>query len=426
MFDLPSPIDPPGMTPQAMLEAIAECETRVRAAQARQLELIAGFAASQREEFANDDPDIVERAVGMEVGAAVGASIGSGRLLAADADVLTAAPPAVLDALKSGRIGMFAARQIVAATRAVPCEIAAALDAELAEEAAELLPGQVRSAAEARLAAADPTAAARRAELARADKRVWFQPQPDAVARIGATLPAEQALACWHALDDYARGRRADGDQRTIDEIMSDTFVERITGAIRAERSYEVELQLVMTDRSLFGQAEAPADLSGYGAVPADLARRLSTEPKASVWVRRLLTDPIDATMMTIDTKRRRFAGPVRELIMIRDRRCRNPRCDAQIRDADHRVDWAGNGSTSAANGDGYCQRCHHLKDHSGIAVNRLPALPGEPDAHKITWTGPSGKTYASLAPPALGHGSLTLHQISHRRALARAHDEPD
>jgi hypothetical protein len=398
------------------LARLAGCEAQIRALQAEQLELAAEVARLRREEFADDDRPTVERAIAMEVAAAMRSSAGSADCFVADADALTGRHPAVLTALRAGRVGLYAARQIAAATECLADERALALDEALAEEAAQLLPGQVRAAADARAAAADPDAAANRAQAARARRRVWVKPHQDAVATLGATLPAEQALACWHALDDHARGRRADGDDRGIDAIMSDTLVERITGAARADASPAIELQLVMTDTALLGAAATTAELVGAGAIPSDLAKQLTRD--ADAWVRRLLTDPIDATVTAIDTRRRRFTGAARELILIRDRRCRSPLCNAVVRDADHRIQWSAGGQTAPSNADAYCQRCHHLKDHPAITVTRRPDPTRPSDAHKIVWTTPSGRQHQSLAPPALGHGTPTLHQLQHRRTL--------
>jgi Domain of unknown function (DUF222) len=240
----------------------------------------------------------------------------------------------VLAALADGRIGLFAARQCAAATEAARALIGPNVDAALAEEAAQLLPGQVKAAADARVAALDPDAAARRADQARARRDVWVMPRSDGVAVLGATLPAEQALACWTALDDHARGRRADGDDRPIAQIMSDTLVERVTGANRAETPANVELQVVITDQTLLGASDQPATLAGYGPLPAETALKLSANARA--WVRRLLTDPLTGSVADADRRRRRFTGGLRDLIRIRDRRCRNPVCDAPIRDVDH------------------------------------------------------------------------------------------
>jgi hypothetical protein len=198
---------------------------------------------------------------------------------------------------------------------------------------------------------------------------------------------------------------------------MSDTLVERLTGATRAAAPAAVELQVVLTDRALLGADDQPALLAGHGPIPAAVAARLSADARA--WVRRLLTDPLTGAVCDADARRRRlFAGAARDLVKIRDRRCRNPVCDAPIRDLDHRLEHAAGGPTTPANADSYCQRCHHLKDHPAITVARTPAPHAAPDAHRITWTTPTGTPHHSLAPPALGHGTPTLEQLKYRGGL--------
>jgi hypothetical protein len=126
----------------------------------------------------------------------------------------------------------------------------------------------VREMADRRVAAADPDGAAKRARRARAEKNVFHAKRPDTMGLLGANLPAEQAAACYEALDHDARGKRADGDQRSIAHIMCDTLVERLTGARRATDAYTIELQVVLTDEALLGTDTTTAELVGYGVLP--------------------------------------------------------------------------------------------------------------------------------------------------------------
>jgi Domain of unknown function (DUF222) len=414
------------MTPARLLDEIAACERRVRAVQARQLQLIAQFAAAQRDGLARGECEQTERAIGMEVAAAIGASIATARAWVGDADTLTGRLPAVLEALAQGRIGLFAARQCAAAAEAVHRGLLTPdVDHALAEEAAQLLPGQVKAAADARVAALDADAAARRADEARARRDVWVMPKPDGVATLGATLPAEQAVACWQALDSHARGRRADGDDRPIAQIMCDTLVERVTGATRAEAPAGVELQVVITDQTLLGASDSPATLAGYGSIPADTALKLSAEAQA--WVRRLLTDPLTGSVTDADRRRRRFTGALRDLIRIRDRRCLPgrlaPAAPAPARQTRQREVHSGCPRAPSRQPE-LTSRCESCR---GGETNRAPETLDPPRAS----TGPTLETrptahspartrrpYHSLAPPALGHGTPTLEQLRHRRAL--------
>ena len=56
-----------------------------------------------------------------------------------------------------------------------------------------------------------------------------------------------------------------------------------------------VEVDLVMTDRTMLTDDPTPAHVAGYGPIPAGVARDLVRDTKANVWVRRLFTSLADA-----------------------------------------------------------------------------------------------------------------------------------
>ena len=70
-----------------------------------------------------------------------------------------------------------------------------------------------------------------------------------------------------------------------------------------------------MTSDALLGRSDEPAKLPGHGPLPPSWPAASSpTSPgsEARVWVRRLLTDPIDDSVATIDTRRADSTGPWR------------------------------------------------------------------------------------------------------------------
>ncbi len=118
-----------------------------------------------------------------------------------------------------------------------------------------------------------------------------------------------------------ARNRRP----RSLGQLKADTLVERITG--RTGGLNGVEIQLVMTDRTLFQADSEPARLPGYGIVPAGWARTLltntgtgstgsttgpartagtagttGTEPAIATWLRRLYTAPGTGELVAMDS----------------------------------------------------------------------------------------------------------------------------
>ena len=109
----------------------------------------------------------------------------------------------------------------------------------------------------------DPESAVRAAEENRSRRFVQVRPSTmTGMALLTAPLPVEQAVARWEALDKHARAARADGDPRTVSQIMADTLVERVTGQTRA-CDVAVEVSLVMTDQTLLGMDDRPQPSPG-------------------------------------------------------------------------------------------------------------------------------------------------------------------
>ena len=200
---------------------------------------------------------------------------------------------------------------------------------------------------------------------------------------------------------------------------MADTFVTRVTGQATAD-AVPVEVQLVMTDRALFAGDTAPAQLPGYGTVPAAVGPRPAHPSRAAsqsaddppdhqkrVWLRRLYTHPDTGALVGMDSTRRTFDGGLRRYLLTRDAgTCRTPWCDAPARHLDHIHDHAQGGPTTAGNGQGLCVRCNHTKQLPGFTATTLTdpgdqtRQPGAP--HTVHLTTPTGHTYTSHAPPLL------------------------
>ena len=148
---------------------------------------------------------------------------------------------------------------------------------------------------------------------------------------------------------------------------MCQTLVERVTGLAHAD-SLGVEVGLVMDAPTLIGDDGEPVDLVGYGPISPDVADDfIAKAPCASI--RRLLVDPVDGTLVVREPRRRHFDRPTHAHIRTRDRRCRQPGCDAKIRDGDHIHEYADGGLTVAANGQGLCERSHTIKSLPGWVV---------------------------------------------------------
>ncbi|MGH3721527.1 MAG: DUF222 domain-containing protein [Pseudonocardiaceae bacterium] len=146
-------------------------------------------------------------------------------------------------------------------------------------------------------------------------------------------------------------------------------------------------VSVVVPITMLLGLDDQPAELVGYGPIPAELAREIAAP---GTW-RRLLTDPASGTLL--DYGRTTYTPPagLADFVRARDLYCRNPICGqrAATADLDHTVPYP-DGETSEHNLHASCRHHHRLKTH----------IPGwQVDQHsddRITWATPTGHTYIS------------------------------
>lgn len=395
------------------LDSIGDLQRRICGLQAEQVRQVAAFV-EQRNSL---DADLgipmspgQYRSLIAEVSLVCYLSTLTAQSLVADCYDLATKHPYTLAALTEGKLNLTTARAVARETRLLPDPAQQALaDRVIAEEAVDVPPNKVRGLVERRVIEIDPNAAARKAATERADRHVSCTAGTPGTAHLEAYLPAEQAAACWHALDDHARSLRAAGDSRSISHLMCDTLVERITGITEPD-DIKVHLNLVMTDATLFGADDKPAELTGCGPLPAPVARLIATT--GNTWVKRLYTDPVDGTLTAADPKRRRFDGALRDFVRIRDQHCRGINCASPIRDIDHPVEYAAGGPTTAENSQGLSKNCHTVRDHPLVKV------APESDTGAIIWTTPTNRTFRSLPPPVLGAGATTADQRRHRHRI--------
>ena len=262
--------------------------------------------------------------------------------------------------------------------------------------------------------ALDPETFTRRAAKAEKDRRVTLRPAPDTMCHLSGLLPVREGVAVYAALIKQADALRAQGDARSRGQIMADTLVERVTGQAAAP-NVPVEVNLVMSEQALLGDAatpgrETPAHVDGYGPVPAPVAREWLADPETKVWIRRLYTRGGDNALVTMDSKRRAFAGKLRRFITIRDQRCRTPWCDAPIRHVDHPKRHADGGPTHIENSQGLCEACNHAKDAVGWQARASgDGLVADHHAHRASLPkSDAAKSRGNSDPRGYPHGSTS------------------
>ena len=140
--------------------------------------------------------------------------------------------PELLGLVGTGRVSMAGLSRVLEKTIDLDSDTQHTVAAALAAEAERrvLTPGELGRAATRRVLAADPDAAARRVARARRNRSVRLADPVDGTAGIYAVLRAEEAVAIFTGLDKTARGMRAHGDDRSLDTLRADLFVDHLTG----------------------------------------------------------------------------------------------------------------------------------------------------------------------------------------------------
>jgi hypothetical protein len=397
-------LDPAG-NDAARADQIRLLEEIKSAAAAAQARVTVAFCASQRaEQLAAGVPaERADRGVAEQVGLAKRVSPFHARRYVGWAKILTAELPQTFEQLRAGSVPEWRAMLVARETAWLSREHRAVADAELAPRLEGY--GDQRTVAEAKRIGyrLDPDGYVERLQNAEKDRRVTLRPAPDTMARLTALLPVTQGVAAYAALCRAADSTTAAGDERGRGQIMADTLVQRLTGQATAE-AVPVEVNLVMSADTLLNPigpaADEPAEILGYGPVPAAWARRQLLPSRdggsAPVWLRRLFTRPADGQLVAMESRRRLFTAGQQTFLRLRDRTCRTPYCDAPARHADHITPAADGGATSLTNGQSLCAACNHAKQAAGWQQD--VAADGT-----ITTTVPTGHRYDSDPPPLPG-----------------------
>ncbi|MBW0014522.1 HNH endonuclease signature motif containing protein [Mycobacterium sp.] len=398
----------------ALIERIAELERLKSAAAAGQARAAAALDAARRAAEAARGVPAAQRGRGLasEVALARRDSPARGGRHLGFAKALVHEMPHTLAALECGALSEWRATLIVRESACLDVDDRRALDAELCADPAGLEgmgDARVVAAAKAIAYRLDARAVVERAAKAEQDRTVTIRPAPDTMTYVTALLPVAQGVSVYAAIKQAADSTF---DDRTRGQVMADTLVERVTGR-KAAVPTPIAVSLTISDQTLLGGDSAPADVYGYGPIPAAVARTMVAkavgDPRSRATLRRLYVHPRSGSLVAMESRARRFPRGLARFIELRDQRCRTPYCDAPIRHRDHAQPWARGGPTTADNGLGDCERCNYAKEASGW---RVATATGENGDHTAEFTTPTGKTYRSAAPPRAP--AIDIHTISH------------
>ncbi|MHA7306204.1 HNH endonuclease, partial [Arthrobacter sp. TMN-49] len=437
-----------------LIDVIAVLEEAKNAMAAAQAHAQTLFVAQQRldQARAGVPKDKLGRGIAHQLALARHESPHRGRQLGEFSEVLVREMPYTMRAFAQGRISEYKAGIIARETVFLSLADRAHVDQSICADPDTVgLLGNRELGVAAKKAAytLDPEAFVKRHEKAVGDRYVSLRPAADGMTYLSALIPLKQGVRILATLTRVSDSLKASGDERGKGQIMADALMHRLlqhapcddgAGTLGDHRGVPVggkavtqarlqaadsrgstpsqslcttvdeaniSLELVMTDRSLFGSANEPAVLVGYDPIPAPLARSMILGDRGStpeVWLKRLFTHPDTNQLLAMDSHARFFPEGMKEFLRLQDQHCQTPYCDAPIREYDHIKSYAAGGTTSLNNGQGLCSDCNQAKEAPGWTSTKdtEATAPGQgPPITEITT--PTGHRYISTAPPLPG-----------------------
>ncbi|MBG6223997.1 hypothetical protein IWX63_000552 [Arthrobacter sp. CAN_A2] len=389
-----------------------------------------------------------------ETAALLKLSEGSAARLVSESLTLTGELTNTLAALEQGEICPGRASVIVEQSRTLPDEAVGPFETEILRVAGTLNRPRLTARCRRLRERLHPETLTARRVRAAADRCVVFEPDRDGMAWLSAYLPAEQALAVHTTVDAAARALRSGDDPRTLPQLRADVLADILLGAGgpagaapstagscrcgnlegggaegshtgggrtgEGLRASSAKIVVTVPVFSLMGLTDEPAELEGYGPIPADAARRLAAD--ATSWMR-LLTHPYTGAVLGLDRTRYRPSEDLRTWVQLREETCSFYGCcrPASRCDLDHVMSWADDGCTSAGNLYPACKRHHMLKHQTDWTPSP------HPDGG-LTWLSPGGRTYTTPPEPPPGDpsSSASAHILHDLETAMRTERVPD
>jgi hypothetical protein len=342
---------------------------------------------------AGDDPLDASMTAASEIRAAMNLTRRSADIELSFALDLAQRLPRVLQMLGAGVIDWRRARAIEAGTCHLSMASAQDVVDRVAESAPSMTTGQIAAWVRKMCMESYPEEAKERYEKANATRRVVMQPMVDGTANLqGLELAPDRVAAAARRINGIAKGLRGESENRTMDQIRADVFLDLLEGHHRDTKGTSVVHINVDLD-TLAGLTEHAGELAGYGPVISDIARQVADLHQGGEW-RWSLNATENNEYLCGGTTRRRPDAAQRRHIQSRDRNCIFPGCRVPAIDCDidHTTPWAEGGATCPCNNAIACRHDHRLKER-GWSYLRL-------DNGQYQWTSPLGHTYTTWRSP--------------------------
>jgi len=276
---------------------------------------------------------------------------------------LTKRLPRLADMLTTGVIDEARARTIERYTMHLADIAAQAVLDEIADDAPSWTVGQLRAQIQKLAIQVDPHEAVKRYTQAVTDRRIVTESNDTGTVNLfGMDLAPDQVAAVTDRINTIAKDMSCDGESRTMDQLRADIFLDLLTGNNHTTtRRGVVDIRVDLT--TLIGLDDNPAELSGYGPVIADVARRVVDNADDAEW-RVTIIDPVTGRPTHAGTTSRRPTAAQKRRVEIRDTTCVFPGCrmPAIRSDIDHTVAVEHGGETSDENLAPLCRYHHRIK----------------------------------------------------------------
>ncbi len=297
---------------------------------------------------------------------------------------------ATFAALQAGRISYQQARLLSEATAHLADDKAQQVEEKLLRFAWRQDLTKFKLALRRWLARLDPQFSVR-AKAARAEVMVEHTAHDDGTGELWIRGPLERTAAIDTALSAYARAttsalgatieaRKLAGLAHWAEQYLTSPGAPRRHG-----RPYTVNLCL--DTPTLLGLANHPAEIPGYGMVPADAALHLLA---AGSPIRRLLTDERDGHLLHYGTTTYVVPPALADQLIALHRTAAAPHSDipAEGCDNDHSIPFGPSaGTTDPDNVTPLDRRWHRAKTHAGWTYQK------NKDG-SVTWTSPAGQIH--------------------------------
>lgn len=241
----------------------------------------------------------------------------------------------------------------------------------------------------------DPDGAIERHERAATRRWVSARPDGDGMAILEVRSTAIDVAAMYDGIRQAAvdlHGR--EGECRTLGQLMADVSTDVILhglavpapeladpgypmdriGSLKAphRKAVQATVLVVVPADTATGAGNAPADLAGMGAVDAETARQVVRHTRS--WTR-VEVDPIDDTVLGIDSQDRYIPTGLKKLLHLRTPSCTGDDCGlpAHRADIDHVIRVEHDGRTRHDNLQVLCRKSHQMKDEGYFDVQPQP-----------------------------------------------------